>query len=564
MLQQQRRIEMTHKGKIAAAIIGAVVVVVAAVPLFVDVNTFKPLIEDQLTTATGRQTKLGDLSLSIFSGTVVARDLQIADDPQFSKQPFVTATEFRIGVQMLPLILHRQILVNSLEIDTPQIHLVHAASGAWNFSTIGQSAANRTPEQKQQSIIPDLTVDSFRLKNGHATVETLPAAGAPRIYDQVDLKVQNFSFAKQFPFTLSAALPAQGTLTMTGKAGPIDTHDAANTAFDTQLALHHLDPVAAGFLDKSAGLSVLADIDAHAVSNGTTVSSTGTVHTQHLQLRPDAVPASKPIDLTYSVVHNLSNNSGQLQDASFETGKIAAHLNGTYSMKPGGAVLLNLKLTGQNLPIDELQSLLPAVGVKLPNGSVLQGGTLTTSLNITGPLDALVISGPVELGNTRLSGFSLSSQLKGIAGAAIGDTGNMTNIQTLRLQLQVAQDGVRANNIYTLLPALGEASGNGIVSPAGALNFKLMMKLNTSRGIGGQAVSLLSMVNGAAGKTASQTAANGIPVTVAGTSSHPIITPDVNGLLKNNAASILGTQKGNGQQQLVNSLSGLFGGKKKN
>ena len=120
MLQQQRRIEMTHKGKIAAAIIGAVVVVVAAVPLFVNGNTFKPLIEDQLTTAMGRQTKLGDLSLSIFSGTVVARDLQIADDPQFSKQPFVTATEFRIGVQMLPLIFHRQILVNSLEIDTPR------------------------------------------------------------------------------------------------------------------------------------------------------------------------------------------------------------------------------------------------------------------------------------------------------------------------------------------------------------------------------------------------------------------------------------------------------------
>jgi AsmA protein len=77
---------------------------------------------------------------------------------------------------------------------------------------------------------------------------------------------------------------------------------------------------------------------------------------------------------------------------------------------------------------------------------------------------------------------------------------------------------------------------------------------------------LLSMVNGAAGKTASQAAANGIPVSITGTSAHPIITPDVNGLLKNNAASILGTQKGpqNNGQQLVNSLSGLFGGKKKN
>jgi AsmA protein len=554
---------MNHKGKIAAAVVAVVVVAVAAVPLFVNVNTFKPLIEEQLTTALGRKTKLGDLSLSVLSGTVVARDLQIADDPQFSKQPFVTAKEFRIGVQMGPLIFHRQLLVNSLEINTPQIHLVHAANDTWNFSSIGQSAANRTQQQKQQSIVPGLTVDSLRIKDGHVTEESLPAVGVPLVYDQVDLTVQNFSFAKQFPFTLSAALPGQGTLAITGKAGPINTHDAAKTVFDVQLALHHLDPVAAGFLDKSAGLSVLADFDAHAVSNGTSVSSNGTVHTQHLQLRPDAVPAPKPIDVTYSVIHNLSDDTGQLQDAAFKTGKLAAHLNGTYIMKPGGVILLNLKLAGQNLPIDELQSMLPAVGVKLPNGSVLQGGTLTTSLSITGPLSTLVISGPVELGNTRLSGFNLSSQLKGIAGAAIGDTGNITNIQTLRLQLQVTKDGIRATNIYTSLPALGEAVGNGTVSPAGALNFKLSMKVDTSRGIGGKAVGLLSLVNGAAGKTASQAAANGVPVTITGTSAHPIITPDVNGLLKNNATSILGTQKNNGQQ-LINSLGGLFGGKKKN
>lgn len=551
---------MSHKGKIAAAVVAVVVVVVAAIPLFVNVDTFKPLIEEQLTTALGRQVKLGDLSLSIFSGTVVARNLTIADDPKFSTAPFVTATEFRIGVQMLPLIFHKQILVNSLEVDTPQIHLVHAASGVWNFSTIGQSAANRTEQQKQQSIMPDLTVDSFKIKDGHATVENLPAVGAPLVYDRVNLAIQGFSFTQQFPFTLSAALPAQGTLTMSGKAGPINTQDAAKTTFDAQLALHHLDPVAAGFLDKSAGLSVLADIDAHAVSNGASVTSNGTVHTQNLQLRSDAAPAPKPIDLTYSVVHNLGDNAGQLLDATFQTGKLAAHISGTYSMKPP-SVSVNLKLTGQGLPIDELQSMLPAVGVKLPHGSVLQGGTLTTSLSITGPLDALTITGPVELANTRLSGFNLGSQLKGIAGAAVGDTGNLTNIQTLRLQLQVAKDGVRASNIYTSLPALGEATGSGTVSPAGALNFKLSMKMDTSRGIGGKAVGLLSLVNGAAGKTASQAAANGVPVTVTGTSSNPIITPDVGGMLKNNATSILGTQKNSGNQ-LVNSLSGLLGGKK--
>jgi AsmA protein len=542
---------MSRKAKIAAVIVGVVVVAIASIPLFVNVNTFKPLIEQQLTAALGRQAKVGNLSLSFFSGSVTADDLNIADDPQFSNQPFVTAKELRLGAQMRPLIFDHKILVNSLEIDEPQIHLVHAANGSWNFSTIGQSAAKRTQQQEQQSVIPDFTVDSFKIKDGHAVVETLPTTGAPLVYDKVNMTMDGFSFTKVVPFTVSADLPGQGTVAVTGKSGPVNLKDAAKTPFDAQVTIRHLDPVAAGFLEKSAGLSVLADVDAHAVSDSVAVTSEGTVHTQHLQLRPDAVPAPKPIDVTYSVVHNLSDNTGQVQDMAFQTGRVTAHTNGPYSMKPGGAVSVNLKLAGQGIPIDDLQALLPAAGVKLPHGSVLQGGTLTTSLIIVGPLSALVITGPVELSNTRLSGFNPSSQLKGIVAAATGDTGNVTNIQSLRVQLQVAKSGVTANDIFVSMPSIGDAVGNGTVSPSGALNFKLKMKVDTSRGVGGKAVGLLSMVNGTAGKTAGQAAATGLPVTITGTSANPIITPDVSGMVKANG------------KQLTNSITGLFGIKKK-
>jgi AsmA protein len=542
---------MSRNAKIAAVVVGVVLIAIASVPLLVNVNTFKPLIEQQLTAALGRQAKVGNLSLSFFSGSVTADNLSIADDPQFSNQPFVTAKELRLGVQMRPLIFDHKILVNSLEIEEPQIHLVHAASGAWNFSTIGQNAAKRTQQQEQQSVIPDFTVDSFKIKDGHAVVETLPAVGAALVYDKVNVTMEGFSFTKAVPFTVSADLPGQGTVAVTGKSGPVNLKDAAKTPFDAQVTLRHLDPVAAGFLDKSAGLSVLADVDAHAVSDSVAVTSKGTVHTQHLQLRPDAVPAPKPIDVTYSVVHNLSDNTGQVQDMAFQTGRVTAHTNGTYSMKPGGAVAVNLKLAGQGIPIDDLQALLPAAGVKLPHGSVLQGGTLTTNLTIVGPLNALVITGPVELSNTRLSGFNPSSQLKGIVAAATGDTGNVTNIQALRVQLQVAKGGVTANNIFVSMPAIGDAVGDGTVSPSGALNFKLKMKVDTSRGVGGKAVGLLSMVNGTAGKTAGEAAATGLPVTITGTSSNPIITPDVSGMMKANG------------KQLTNSITGLFGIKKK-
>ncbi len=549
---------MTKRVKIAAAAVGAVVLVIAVLPLFVNVNTFRPMIEQQLTTALGRQVKVGDLSLSVLSGSVVARDLSIADDPQFSTSPFLTASSLRIGVEMIPLIFHRQLLVRDLEVNGPQIHLIHAANGVWNFSTIGGAAASRTPSQLQASMVPNLTVDSLLIKDGRATVQSLPAQGAPLVYDQLAVAIQNFSFSKQFPVTLSANMPGQGTVSVLGKAGPIDPHNAAKTTFDAKITLRHLDPVAAGFLDKSAGITLLADLDADASSNGQVVTSKGTVHTQGLRLRPDAVPAPKPIDITYNVTHNLQNDTGQIIDAAAQTGKIVGHLSGTYSLLP--VVQLNTKLVAQGLPIDELQSLLPAAGVKLPNGSVLQGGTLTTTLAIKGPLQDLVISGPVEADNTRLAGFNVSSQLKGIISAATGDTGNVTNIQTLRVNLDAQKSGIRADNIYVSLPSIGVAVGNGTVSPSGALNFRLSMKVDTSRGVGGKAVGLLSMVSGAGGSTVEQAAKNGIPVTITGTSSNPIITPDVGGLLKNNASSLLGNGK-NGAQGVVNSLGGLFGKK---
>jgi AsmA protein len=265
-----------------------------------NINPFKPLIENKLTAMLGRQVKLGDLSMSPLASTVDAQDLTIADDPQFSSDPFITATVIHIGVQMGPLLLQRQILVESLEIEAPQIRLVRAANGAWNFSTLGRDPASPAQPEKQQGI-PDFTINTFHIKNGHATLENLPSAGAPFLIDQLDVAVDNFALAKEFPVTLSAVLPGQSKLNITGKAGPINPQDLANTNF-------------------------------------------------------------------------------------------------------------NLNFATDNLPVDDLQSLLSAAGVKLPNGFVLQDGTITPHLTVAGPLQALVINGAVEFANMRLSGFKLGSQ----------------------------------------------------------------------------------------------------------------------------------------------------------
>ncbi len=153
---------------------------------------------------------------------------------------------------------------------------------------------------------------------------------------------------------------------------------------------------------------------------------------------PTALPRRSPVDITYTVNHNLEARSGQINDLGINTGGVTVHVNGTYAMK-GAQTTLALHLAAPNLPINQVEALLPAVGVRLPSGSRLQGGTLTANLAITGPATAPTISGPVQVDNTRLTGFDLSSKIGGLKPVS-GSQGG-TQIQTLRANVNSSSAG---------------------------------------------------------------------------------------------------------------------------
>jgi AsmA protein len=533
------------------AIIIAAITVIGLIALFsfVSANTFRPLLEAQLTKAVGRQVKIGNLRFAPFSGSLVADSLNIAGDPNYSNEPFITATRSRIGIEMKPLILERQLEVRSLEIDNPQIHLVRGANGSWNFSTIGRNAASNPGNAQKKSIFPSIVVALLTIRNGRAIVENFPVPGPARVYDNVNLTARDFSFVNRIPFTLSASLPANGTVSITGNAGPVNQQDAAMTAFDAQISIQHLDPVAAGFLDPAVGVSMLADIDSHASTDGQIVQSRGTIHMQGLRLGKTGSPAPQPVELTYDVTQNLQDKSGRLNSADISVGSVAIHVSGVYRLVPDNP-WLDVNLSGQNVPIDDLQSLMIATGMKLPNGSVLKGGTLSLTLAATGPANNLVIAGPIALADTRLVGFDLGSKISGIAAMGGIKTGDTTVIQKLNLNVRASTAGLKVDKIDAVMPAVGEATGSGTISPNGALSFRLIVKVTTASGLGKVGVGLLTKLNGMAGSAAKNGAVKGVPMRVTGTANYPVITADVNGLMRKNASTLGGK------------LKRLFGGKK--
>lgn len=534
--------------KIALIVIVVLVIIVIAVPFFIDANTFRPELESELTGALGRQVTVGNLSLSLWSGSVGADNIAIADDPAFSKTAFVQAKSLKVGVEMIPLIFSKTLDVTDLTLEQPEISLVKSENGErWNFSSIGnQSAATSQqtnapaqpmktqPESKPSTTQtapsgnPNLTVAKLSVKNGRVTISQVGSAFGPHVYSGVNVEVKNFAFTSSFPFSVTANLPGGGTLDLKGNAGPIDSTDASLTPLNAKLNVHDMNLAQSGFIDPASGIAGIADVDGTVVSDGHQAKVNGTVHAAKLQVAKNGAPAGRDVEVTFATVYDLTKQSGTLSQGDITMGKAVAHLTGPYDLRPK-VTTVDLKLVGNAMPVDELEAMLPAVGVKLPPGATLKNGDLSVNLASTGPVDALVTTGSIKMENSELGNFDLGSKLSAISALAGKQSGSVTEIKNLSSDVKMSPAGTQANNINLDVPSLGLLTGDGTVSPSDQLAF------NMKATIGGM----------------------GIPFAVGGTTSDPKFVPNMKGMATGLLKGVMGGKNPAGQNP-ANALKGLF------
>ena len=532
--------------KILAIVVGVLIVILVALPFLIDVNAFRPKLESELTDALGRQVKVGNLSLSILSGGVTADDISIADDPGFSKTPFVQAKALTVGVELIPLIFSKTLNVTELTLNQPEINLVKSENGEkWNFSSLGsksEPSAEPKPAAPSKKAAPQagtsssggnpsISVAKLEVKDGRLTVSRAGSREKSKVYDKVNIEVTNLSLTSSFPFKVAAQLPGGGDLNLTGNAGPIDANNLALTPLQANVSVRKLNLAESGFIDPASGISGIADLDETLTSDGHEARTNGTLTATNLKIVEKGSPAGRPVELKYAVVHDLAKQTGSVTQGDIIIGKAVAHLTGTYDAR-GNVTAVNLKLNGQGMPVDDLEAMLPAVGVVLPPKSTLKGGDLNTDLSIVGPVDKLVTTGTVRMENSSLANFDLGSKLAAVAALAGKKTGNDTTIQNFSSEVRVAPEGTQANNINLTVPSIGVMTGAGTVSPANELAFKM----NAS--VGGM----------------------GIPFTIEGTTSDPKFSPDVKGMATGLLKGLTG--KNANQQNPLSGLNGLF--KKKN
>jgi AsmA protein len=556
--------------KIVLIVVGVLIVLALVVPFLIPVNQFRPTIEEKASAALGRKVELGNLSLSLISGSLSADNISIGDDPKFSSSPFLTAKSLKVGVEILPLIFSKTLNVTDVTIDTPQVTLLRNPAGLWNYSSLGGSAAK---SKSTSTSAADLTIKKLDLKNGSIIIGSV-SSQKRSTYDHVDVTASNVAMTSQFPVTVTADLPSGGKFKLDGVVGPIDEADTALTPLTAKLNVTGLNLASTGFLDPSMGLGGIVDLDGTLESKGGEAETKGNVKFSKALLIAGGAPAGVPVIVDFNTKYNLRKNAGVLNPSTLKIGSAAAHLNGTYQ-SAGEATVVNIKLEGKDMPAKDLEAFLPALGIHLPKGASLAAGTLNTDLNITGPTNKLVTNGTVGLFKAKIANFDLGSKMSTISMLTGVKTGQDLDIEKLTTNLRMAPDGLQAENFLAVVPALGNLIGAGTVNSKNDLDFKMAATLaNTATfsSSGGAPVSGIGGVLGAIGGGKGNCKGATIPFLVHGTTADPKFVPDVGGI----AASLVKSQLGcagstaagvTPPQQLnpntaVDALGGLFKKKK--
>ena len=226
-----------------------VLIVVALIGLL-NINALiarnKGYLIEQAESALGRKISVDQVQATLFSG-IGARltNFAMADDPAYASGDFVRAKDLQIIVKFWPL-LSKSVQVKRVILHDPVIQIVRNRDGNFNFSTIGKKAKEKKDEREKGERAPQeqesaLLISLVDISNGN--IRYLDKKnGTDMQAKQIDLKIEDFDFAKPFSVKLKAAIYAdKQNFTLESKIGPVGRRvDVAEVPVDGEIDIDPL------------------------------------------------------------------------------------------------------------------------------------------------------------------------------------------------------------------------------------------------------------------------------------------------------------------------------------
>jgi len=184
---------MTRRTIIILSIVSSVVLVVIAglivLPKLIDTSDYRHGVALWLSERLGRSVTIEDLSFSVITGPkIILKDLKIADDPDFSNDPFVTAREIDVSVRLVPLLLG-VIVVHEIVVKEPGISIIEKEDSTLNLATLSGTTNTTMSIDVLKTSLFDLEVppianrailpDKIDIRDADVTYSVSPADGRP-------------------------------------------------------------------------------------------------------------------------------------------------------------------------------------------------------------------------------------------------------------------------------------------------------------------------------------------------------------------------------------------------
>lgn len=515
--------------KVTAILVATLLVGFLALPYLVDLDRFRPQLESALKSSLGREVHLGHMEFSILSGGARVEQLSIGEDPSFGTGNFLEARSMGVGVSLWRLIFSHALHVNSFALENPRMILMKSADGKWNVSTLGGSPASDDESASlAESLAPQMTtfvLDRLKISNATIQVATDPKSGKPMMLKNINLDLKNVSLASSMKFVLTA-YSDEGKLKIDGEAGPLNSENPDQTPFRMNLKADKADLAQIASLGSSSALRGLLTLDGTVIADGSTIHAEGSASAEKFRLAPGGKTTNQKVSLEYDSEYVVAEKMGEIRNSEIVLGKNSATVSGTYELH-GDDVTVHVKIAGDELPLDAVAGALPALGIVLPGGSMFHGGTINANISLDGPVDRMVTSGSAQIANAHLSGLDLGSKLSSLPGMSSLKGSSVSPAVDLSTHFRVSPSGTKISGFNGQFSGVGNITGDGEITSDDQLDLKMALHLPSDGAVrfGLNHVGLKNVPND-------------IPFKVTGTTSMPVIIPDLSGMAKSTTKAV--------------------------
>jgi uncharacterized protein involved in outer membrane biogenesis len=150
---------------------------VVVVPLLFDVDRYRPQVASLIEEQTGKPAEIGHLALTVFPNlSIRVDDFGLKNPSGFPQGYFVKAQRIYAVVDAAGLWNH-QVVIKSLDLDTPAVSLLSDVKGNWNFESKPSSAQAAPDPPGQKPLFTLGAISNVKITKGKLSVANLLPSG---------------------------------------------------------------------------------------------------------------------------------------------------------------------------------------------------------------------------------------------------------------------------------------------------------------------------------------------------------------------------------------------------